>query len=793
MKCQFCDKFFKSSNILIAHLNIHHGISGTFTCNYETCSRIFHRRDAYKQHLVTHWNNSSECSSRSSNISEEINSDKIPSFDFCEQVSNNGFGDENSKSPTLNDFCNLLQAVTDKFISSLYNTLTLNRALIQDIIISVSEIFSSGIITIFKNCLSSCSADERIEICKILENPFKNLNTEYKRMQYFENCNCLIRPIPFCIGTVEDPLRKQGQVSLSLKQQFGYFIPMRNQLSSFLGMPGVYEKMSEFREKVLSDKTTGIKYNIMQGDLWQQKLQKFAQKNTFPLVIYFDEFETNNPLGSHAGVYKQGAVYFSIPSFPPEYTSRLENIFLALLFHSEDRVKFGNHSVFQILLDELNFLENWGINISINENTEKLVYFSVAVIIGDNLGLHSLFGLVESFSATYYCRFCKSSKNDMKVTFTENESLVRKVEEYDSFVRNKSYGVKEQCVFHNLTDFHIYRNLTCDIMHDLPEGVHRYSMAFIIKNFISKGFFTLQDLNERIKYFDFGYSEKNIPPPIKEEHLKNGCIIQSAAEMMCLVRNFRFFVGDMIPEDDTVWEYYTLLFEITEIAYSTIISTPLVELFTTLVEECLYLYVTIYKMELKPKFHFLLHYPRVMKQVGPLCNIQSIRFEAKHKELKRNANVVSSRRNISFTLSLRMQLKFCYRLLSKTGLHDTCSMGRPYAIPNNDFKLRKVPSGSYCINWFEKNGITFNNCSVLVIDDTDSPLFCKIVHIIVCEEHVSFLVNMLETVGFNSHLKSYEVEFGGNKCELYDHSFFVNCIPGFFFVASDNKKYITKC
>jgi len=85
-----------------------------------------------------------------------------------------------------------------------------------------------------------------------------------------------------------------------------------------------------------------------------------------PLILYFDEFETCNPLGSHAGIYKLGTMYFTIASVPPKYASRIENIFLAMLFHSQDHIEFGNRSIFHILLQELKSLETEGLSITSN-------------------------------------------------------------------------------------------------------------------------------------------------------------------------------------------------------------------------------------------------------------------------------------------------------------------------------------------------------------------------------------------------------------------------------------------
>jgi len=47
---------------------------------------------------------------------------------------------------------------------------------------------------------------------------------------------------------------------------------------------------------------------------------KIFKKTVMPLILYFDEFETCNPLGSHAGIYELGTMYFTI-AFTPKYAS----------------------------------------------------------------------------------------------------------------------------------------------------------------------------------------------------------------------------------------------------------------------------------------------------------------------------------------------------------------------------------------------------------------------------------------------------------------------------------------
>jgi len=49
--------------------------------------------------------------------------------------------------------------------------------------------------------------------------------------------------------------------------------------------------------------------SFLQSQLWKEKLRMNQNKIILPLFLYFDDFQVNNPLVSHAGCQKLGAVY----------------------------------------------------------------------------------------------------------------------------------------------------------------------------------------------------------------------------------------------------------------------------------------------------------------------------------------------------------------------------------------------------------------------------------------------------------------------------------------------------
>jgi len=59
-----------------------------------------------------------------------------------------------------------------------------------------------------------------------------------------------------------------------------------------------------------------------------------------------------------------------------------------------------------------------------------VLYFDLGLIIGDNLGIHSIIGITESFSSNYSCRICTIKKNDLKFQCYEDESLLRSIDQY---------------------------------------------------------------------------------------------------------------------------------------------------------------------------------------------------------------------------------------------------------------------------------------------------------------------------------------------------------------------------
>ncbi|KAB0798233.1 hypothetical protein PPYR_09226 [Photinus pyralis] len=522
MNCIFCEKFCINVNQLFTHIKFKHNDAKHFSCNESGCHRQYQNLHMFKKHLVNKHKFNKFCVNKGQ-LDVRLNDQNITTnvsllSEFHESnasLSNvpqcNGPSDvqilENVGDISSRHINENIRLSVINFISKLHNNASLNRTDINQIINDTAELFSTGFITMIKNKIKPYMTNAPVELIEEIEavfnhldNPFFDLKTEHLRIKYFEKSNYFIKPQSFAIGTLTDTLRKNDKIILNIKESEGIFISMIDTLQAFLELPGVLEKIFEYKH-FLETSSNSIQ-NLMQANYWRKLVTKLPNKILLPLIIYYDDFESSNPLGSHAGVYKIGAVYYTLPVIPPQYSSQLDNIFLVQLFNANDKTAFGNHAVFSKLVAELTTLENTGLNVKYSGQNINIC-FPLVLLVGDNLGIHSVLGYHESFSSNYPCRFCIADKKLIHSQLVEDTQLARNEKNYETDVATCSRGIKERCVFNSLPNFHPTKNTACDIMHDLLEGVCRYDMAKIISTFIKDRYFTLNSLNNRIRFFQY--------------------------------------------------------------------------------------------------------------------------------------------------------------------------------------------------------------------------------------------------------------------------------------------------
>ena len=168
-----------------------------------------------------------------------------------------------------------------------------------------------------------------------------------------------------------------------------------------------------------------VLFNFVQGSLWKKQIEEFHEDGiALPLIIYFDDLELGNALGTHVGKNSVGCVYATIPCFPPNFASKLESIVLTDIFYSKDKASYGNEVVLSKLINELHDLRKNGMLIVVNNNLYK-IHLLTSLVVGDNKGLNDIVGFVGSFTLSHCCRICNAGPTDKGTPRTRTHRLER--------------------------------------------------------------------------------------------------------------------------------------------------------------------------------------------------------------------------------------------------------------------------------------------------------------------------------------------------------------------------------
>lgn len=449
---------------------------------------------------------------------------------------------------------------------------------------------------------------------------------------------------------------------------------------------------------------------------------------------------------------------------PDHLISKLSAVFLSTIFFTDDRRKFGNSAICKPLIDQLNILQTVGIPVNFKEY--KFVKLIVCGVTGDNLGINSILGFTESFSSNYCCRLCKIHKTQLKLPHEENVSILRNNDNYlvDVQLNNVSdSGIKEYSTWNSLLDFHVTKNLAVDCFHDLLEGVCHYDLILILNVFIKDKLFTLHELNHRIEIFNFGLFKKNSPPLFNDDSLTNKKLKLSGSEMYTLILFLPLLIGDKIPSKSVVWELFLHLREIILLTFRKKVSNCPQNYLQNLIQEHNKLYISISKSHLKPKFHFLIHYARVIENIGPVNAFSSIRFESKHQSFKKTINISNNRVNILQTMAGKNQIS-CSNLIlnSEENFNPTfkhtakkivsAKLKRKFNL-NFPEELKKVRE-LIISNLVLKIGVVI---CVDVYPDGE-PEFAIVEHIVMAEKEIFLCLQSLTTISFDRHYFAFNIE-----------------------------------
>ena len=462
--------------------------------------------------------------------------------------------------------------------------------------------------------------------------------------------------------------------------------------------------------------------------------------------------------------------------------------------------KHGIDEVLRPFVEELQNLHKEKLEITTSSTSEK---FEVALLafLADNLAAHQVGGFKESMSfARRICRSCMTTTKKAQTNFKECNFELRTPEEHkrqcaqleQSLLKSeisKNYGINRKSILENIPNFSVAQNLPHDIMHDLLEGVIPYELKLMLRYFVTEcHFFTISQLNERLRNYEFGYTEiADRPSVLHDIKPHEGSLRQSAAQMWLLATVLPLIIGDLIPESEKHWCCFLLLLKICSIAAALSLNVNTVSYLSIIIEEHHELFATLYPARtIIPKMHYMVHYPSQIQKFGPLIHTWTMRYESKLRILKR-ASRHGNFKNICKTISKKHQHLLCYYL----------NNGKPFL--QRDIEIGPIQSSvKVCahIEFYEfisktisvsieedlqhpkfikfENMLLKSGAFVFIGADMLYPQFCKIVELIVFRSSFYLRLQKCQTEHFDEHYHSYSISLSQSFCFIL-----INVLPLF--------------
>ncbi|KAJ8034877.1 hypothetical protein HOLleu_21895 [Holothuria leucospilota] len=653
----FCQENLPDFSHLIAHLRTHimHGYE--VACPFEQCDKKYKVISSFSSHL-------SRVHKR--NVPVTANQDETPIDSECElelMESNQLETDEDSditlaQTGVTGD--ELLRALA-LFYLKLQSKYLLPSSTIQMIIDELQNV------TLLGQHLMFDKLKQKLKDEKLCHDKINDIITEVSGSDFFEAAHSEGGPLR------SDHIRKEffkknlkyvspvavnlGVDEISGSQRIGYYVPILQTIKTMVN-PKI------LREQSPQCSQDGKIRHFVDGEIYKQNELFKQNPSALQIVLFQDAFEVSNPLGSAKGKHKLLAVYFTLGNLEYHYRSKIDHLQLVFLCKEKDFKSVSHEVLFEQLLQDLQKLETEGLQF----DTDK-VYGTVASITGDNLGSHCIGGFTENFSTSQYmCRYCLMTRNDQQFQVPYFSGLLRNPENYEEAVTISAHegevhnGVKFQSVFNQLKFYHVCSpGLPPCLAHDIFEGVVQYDLALFIKYFVkTKKWFTYEHLNYKVKHFKYvGNDAKSKPAEVYHSGQKLG---GNASQNWCLLRLLPFLIGVKIPNyEDPVWQLFLTLKNIVDIVCAPQTSEDQIAVLQDLISEYLEYRVDLFpEVNLRPKHHYLVHYPWLALQFGPLIWMWTLRFESKHSYFKRTLRYSGNFKNVGLTLSEKHQLLQAY-------------------------------------------------------------------------------------------------------------------------------------
>lgn len=750
MNCSYCHFRSRYFSLLLRHYQNEHSHQPDFRvkCGIDGCNSSYTVVDSLRKHIIRKHKNNKKIKNLREPIHDEIEQPGNDELLQPEEIDGDEQVSINNKSGDM--ICKFLLNMREKH--------------------GISEDASALIVKEYSEMLSGCISDikDKLNSHHLPSNIKNDILSPIYQLKYSHSCL--------------DSVYQQHQAF----KELGFIDPIEIMLpdgNSFMYVPLIPTLKSLLSHKDIQSFITNPTENSRDisdykcGTAYKSNALFQTSDSTLQIKLYLDDFQVVNPLGNRTKTHKICGLYWTLGNIPPKYSSKLFSIQIACLCQSHLVKKFGHETIFQPLIDDLKLLENEGISLIFSGGL-KTVKGTVTVILSDNLAAHEIGGYCESFSAYRCCRFCDASRDSMQENFDETSFNLSTSIGYDAKATNlqldpslsTAYGMKRSSVFNALNYYHVCWGLPSDVAHDIFEGVAIDVVKHTLEHGIKEQFFSADEIHDAMELFPYsGKDSRNKPVKLVIDSSGRVNSKQTASQCQCLVRLLPLIIGNKYPPQDKFWNLYCLFLTMLDFILAPALNRGQIQFMKEIITNFLEQVKSTYNTNIKPKMHFLIHYPTQYETFGPLIYNSTLRFEGKHSYLK--SIIVKSKNYVNTCKSMIMRHQFlqCHHGLSTNYVqHDEPDFSKISHKCNIEslsppIKLVVAPfvhpneTDIITYNFVSMNGIRYQTGAVVIINSRDDHEFAMIVKIIQSKGDIFLLLKSLKMIEFSCVLNCYHL------------------------------------
>ena len=295
-----------------------------------------------------------------------------------------------------------------------------------------------------------------------------------------------------------------------------------------------------------------------------------------PIILYYDDIDVCNPIGTRASVHKLGMFYMSLANIKLKFRSRLPAIRLLSITSCKIINIYGVDEILKPFYEDMLKLSE-GVKFVTIDGDEILLRGALLAAVADTPASHLLGGFKEGVGGAYAkCRHCECSQEEMQEHFVDSHFQPRTAETHlehcneidnaaTAYMKNyikTTYGINRKSILTDIPGFDVTQMLPQDIMHVMWEGVCPHAIKLVLNHLVDSGDIDLETFNSKIRNFAYSYFDcKDKPCEIPQIVLTSddSRLKQSASQIMVLIKIIPFLLKEFVPSDN---EYFQFLVDL---------------------------------------------------------------------------------------------------------------------------------------------------------------------------------------------------------------------------------------